>query len=247
VNWKGTARGPGEEFEEINATRAAGGTLDEDTRLAGTRTLNMIKALSAMLLTSRTRSGEEVQVIAHSHGTAMLLSAAIQNHGDFRLRSALLVGSDLYPFMSLEPLLRSASIVYNFFSGGDWITGSVAAAGHYGFRDRKLTLRAIDPTSAGPERYRLRPDTETFKQIPVSGVAHVQSEDKIPGHASTAWMSYQMGLTRYGEKTAIKTRRRGGESEPWIDQYKKLRLQMGVIGQWTPDLPPMYRQAYTPK
>ncbi|MGH9458891.1 MAG: RHS repeat-associated core domain-containing protein [Thermoanaerobaculia bacterium] len=228
VNQKSAIFGPHEtDFKMHNALNAAVAVLDSETQEAGKRTQDLLRALRAMVDSSSTRWGEPIHVIAHSHGTAMLLAAARQN-GMPRLKAALLVGSDLNTFMGLLDLFRASDIVYNFFSTGDWTTGRIRAAGHYGFRDLKASANLLNPFADFPERFRLQPDTWNFKQIEVRGVAHTSLENQIPFHASTAWMTGRMALRYYGDLTMVSTARRELEPGLWITTYEEFRGALGL-------------------
>ncbi|MGH9457247.1 MAG: RHS repeat-associated core domain-containing protein, partial [Thermoanaerobaculia bacterium] len=239
VNTKSKVFVPGAtEFKEHNAMKAAIGWLDSETQRAGTLTAFSLKLLRATIDSSKPRQGEPIRVIAHSHGTAMLLAASKSR--DFpALRAALLVGSDLSSFTSLHHLQQKSGMIYNFYSSGDWTTGKIRAAGHYGFRDLVPSLGIFNPLAEMPEKFRLRPNSDDLRQIEVPAVAHTAVENQIPFHATSAWMTEVMAERYYGNLTWVNVRRATIEPTWWINGYEALRDMIGQ-GETVP-LSPFFR------
>lgn len=223
-NWLGLCD-PGQ-FCFQNAIRASRNTFDEATLAAGKRVGSLLQQMSAAQDASASRRGEPLQVIAHSHGTAMLLAAVRQRNTtrNFRLTNALLVGSDLDPLENLDALYNAVAAVYNFFSPQDRVTTAVFAAGSAGFQQDSYF---------DPERQRFESSPRAHVQLTqalVPGVAHAGNVNATT-FGDVPWMSRKLAREYYASITQVTADRLAGESESWLTSYRLLRRQMGL--GWT--------------
>ncbi len=238
---------PGE-FGLHNAARALViDYLDEDTRGAGSNVALRMNQLRTVLDASHTRIGEPLQVLAHSHGTAMLLAAARLSTRSstssmtwFHLKNAVLVGSDLERYIDISALLTTAESVHNFYSSHDEAVGihrlgmsmtAFGGAGGVGFHDpSEIVTRTT--------KFRVAPG---LTQTELPGIRHT-GDPLARQYGSIPWMSRQLSMRSYASIFAITEPRRSGESQPWIDTYRKLRKSMGVA--WTIDPSPYFYLTY---
>lgn len=165
-------------------------------------------------------------------GTAMLLAAARNNEPRriFRLAEVILAGSDLYPFIDLYPLIRSAKRTHSFYSPQDAVASMVSGAGAMGFLDLPHEVSpfgyGVEPHLRNLDSGVVRPDTAKFKQILVPGVQSATAEER--SQRIVSWVSWQLTHPYYAEIFAIRTPRPSGfEDVQWIESYIKLREAMG--------------------
>jgi RHS repeat-associated protein len=227
------------EFCADNAVAALKhGVLDGDTMRAGVRTRKAFVQLRAKLdSVGSYRFREAIQVIAHSHGTAMLLAAARQNgeNGEkFFLKNVIMVGSDLKRTINITKLLESAGTVHNFFSQSDTAVGWAEGAGALGFDQ-------TPPGMVGTYMSGRRPGK--LIQTPIRGIHHTGNVEAT-AEGEVPWMSRKLAMERYASILAIRTPRLRVESQEWVDHYKLLRKGWGLA--WTLDLPELYRRVYRP-
>ncbi|MCA1790024.1 MAG: hypothetical protein LC667_09250, partial [Thioalkalivibrio sp.] len=193
---------------------------------------NAIKVLKAKIDNSK-RVGEPISVIAHSHGTAILLAAAQKR--PLGLEKILLVGSDISKGANIDAFFASARIVYNHRSMQDWTVRFNNAGGAAGFGSVRLVNG----------RWQWVPDEipEKFIQVVHPGTPHTGNyEQTRPGEIP--WMSRVKVRTRYAGDLAIRRPRDAPEGAEWKDSYKKLRTTMGL--EWTVPLPFDYDKPYSP-
>ena len=221
-------------FGAFNARSAAAGRLDRQTIEAGKSMAHSFREIRAKLLRSRTRVSEKVSVVAHSHGTAILLAAVRQNDRLFHLADVIMVGSDLLPSIDLQSLYDSSDRITNFFSRDDDVTRSIGAAGAFGFGD---VYREGEKTLIA------RTEDEKLRQIPVPGISHAGDvEGTTPG--SIPWMGTWLTAERYASILASYRVRKEREPESWVREYSVLRDFIGS-GSSIP-LPRMFRMPFIP-
>jgi RHS repeat-associated protein len=231
---RGTYKCPPEAFCVQDAGMAVVGTLNYETRLAGARLRLHFQLLRTALDASDTRKGEPINVLAHSHGTAMLLAAARQNDTPrvFSLGAVALVGSDLYPFMNIDQLLLSAKSVRNFYSGDDSVVNGkvVRAAGGVGFQRVNPEYWPSRRGSRGPHlpKYVLRPDLGTkFVQTEIRGIGHSLAHN----YKGWSWVDGQLALGYLGRELGLDRPRSVPENSEWRNGYKTLRDWIGIWKQ----------------
>ncbi|MFN2442065.1 MAG: RHS repeat-associated core domain-containing protein, partial [Thermoanaerobaculia bacterium] len=215
---------------EFTVSNALAVSLDNDTLNAGHFVSNAIKILKSKLDGSR-RAGEPISVIAHSHGTAMLLAAA--KHRNLGLKNILLVGSDLHMLTSTKDFVASAEMVYNHYSRQDDVVRHVTGAGARGFRwldpwdDQQGTVLVDIPGS--------------FRQTEHPKMAHAGRYLENRSY-ETPWMSRVMVNSTYGDPLAIRRYRRAPEETRWKQSYEAFRRSLGL--QWVTQMSAYYDQPY---
>jgi hypothetical protein len=207
------------------------GYLDEDTMNAGHFVSNAIKILKSKLDASR-RAGEPISVIAHSHGTAMLLAAA--KHRNLGLKNILLVGSDLRMLTSPKDFLASAEMVSNHYSRDDDVVRHVTGAGARGFR-------WLDPWDGQEGTVLVKDIPGRFEQTEHPKMAHAGRYLETRSY-ETPWMSRVMVNSTYGEPLSIWGPRAAPEDASWKQSYEAFRRSLGL--QWTPQMSAFYDQPY---
>jgi hypothetical protein len=199
-----------------NAHRAAGGNLDGATMRAGNDAANLFKILRAKLNESRTRKIEPIQVLAHSHGSAILAAAAMQNNNSFHLSRIVLVGSDLDRLSNLTSFVKSSWSIVNYYSYVDnAVHGWELAGGGEGFQEPV-------PYSSG---YGLQKHPRLIQRRE-PGIEHSADPVEI-ATGVISWVSKEMAEYRYAEHFAIFDPRSAKEHPEWIAEYQKVRILFG--------------------
>lgn len=240
--WRFPGSEPGQ-FDAGNAGKSLLlGYVDSETQRVGENIALQMNQMRAVLNASKTRIGEPVQALAHSHGTAMLLAAARVSRNSspssmtwFRLKNVVFAGSDMDRYTDIAQLLNSADTVYNFYSSSDeWVgVGAAAGGGGVGFRDpSELLTRGQQFRSASNLIQREIPGTRH------TGDPLERQYGRIP------WMSRQLAMRYYASIFELRQERRGSEAKPWLDAYESLRKSMGL--GWTIRLPEKYKDPYIP-
>ncbi|MCA1790073.1 MAG: hypothetical protein LC667_09515, partial [Thioalkalivibrio sp.] len=213
------------------------GHLDEDTRQAAVSTASRLGRLGIVLKGSNNRKSESIHVLAHSHGTAMLLAAGEENAGGhyFKLDQILFVGSNLHPMINLNPLLRHANRLTSFYSYEDSVVSLVRGSGQRGFMRRNLNI-SYEVTDELNGRsvihpWELRPNQTNFEQVKVPGIAHSADYDERLNQV-VSWVSRSLAKKYYA--SILESRRprpETYEADNWIKAYSNLRLEMGHFKQ----------------
>lgn len=192
----------GKEFGKGNALNAARGILDADTRHEGQRLASLLNRLQNLMRDSRYHKDEPISLIAHSHGTALLMAALPQLQ--LRFKALVFAGSDLNPYFNISEAFQKSEHVYAISSPGDLTTGAVAAAGAFGFYS----------------------SAANFTQERVPDVQHFRTDSEAQ-RGVLAWMTAEMSRRFYARYTALD---RGlspgsdlrGEGWAWYQLYKGL-------------------------
>ena len=200
------------EFGKLNALNAARGHLDKDTLAAGKRLATLLNELAALLSDSKSHRHEPINVIAHSHGTA-ILAAAAQGGLSAHLTTTVFAGSDLNPDFNLVNTFAHTDCLIALHSSGDLTAGSILAAGAFGFNssDSRLDQRDV-------------PNVTHFRTI--------LGEQ----HGVLAWMTSEMARDYYagfaGASSELSAGRSlAGETWSWKVRYQQLRKEFGLWGR----------------
>jgi len=214
------------------------GHLDRDTRRAGEKVALHMNQLRTILNASKTRIGEPIQVLAHSHGTSMLLAATQTSRKShpitmtwFRIQKAVMVGSDMKYSTNIGALLSVADAVFNFYSPHDEAVGIAVApgGGGRGFHEPRDFVRLKMLKAAN------------LTQTELPGIRHTGDVFERQ-HGSIPWMSRQLAMRYYSGIFEIRARRKVGESQSWLGSYALLRGLMGL--RQTMDLSPYFFLSY---
>lgn len=200
-------RTPGKEFNERNALRASRKQLERETMQAGERTAELLIKLPGHLDNSKFHRNEPINLIAHSHGSAIILAAARARQTELRLDNVILAGSDLHPDTDLSALTNVARQVVSYSSTEDDTTGAIGAAGGgAGFNSKAITQRNI----AAVDHWRGR---------------------RGERRGQLAWMTGELSERYFAQDTATQgepqRERLLKEDWPWTREYISLRKQLG--------------------
>lgn len=215
--------------------------LEPDTRKAGQRLASVFQQTRALLDSSATRKGESLNVLGHSHGTAMILAAARMNDTPrlFEIDTLVFAGSDLNPFTNLDQLLTSVRRFKSYYSNFDPVVDMVGGAGQEGFQVWRERIRQ---SKEGPVFERisiLRPNLGKFSQEEIPGVWHSQASS----YGQLSWNDTDFVYMRYGADFAIRTPRPVPEPEgDWKVRYFAFRRSLSPLQPFVSDY---WKDAYT--
>ena len=200
------------------------GFLDADTLEAGDRTADLLGRLRAHLDASKTRKQEPIHVIAHSHGSAILLAASRRTKASsFRLDQVIFAGSDMDRLIDLTAVRKIATAITAFYSPDDDMVEANGGAGRHGFPPYLNGVKGLaDVVSIrvpNIDHFLFPGEQSVERKLP-----HVDSEE--------AWMTGAVARALYADKVA--TRGLGyrnlldDEGWDWYWVYRKLREDMAL-------------------